>query len=435
MKILSCCICSYITVLALGCSTDLEAASVPESSWQPVIPSDGSELTARHEAAAVVLEDALYLIGGRGNRPIERFSSRTGQWENLGLAPLELHHFQPVVIGSRIYILGAFSCCYPRERLVSDIHVFDTETTLWTTEGSLPSARVRGSAAAVVRDGKIYLLGGNTQGHDGGAVAWFDEYDPATGVWRQLSDAPNARDHFSAVVIDDQLIAAAGRQTKLPSPAANPVVATDLYDFDTGVWSSAERIPTARGGAVAVAYAQHVVVAGGEINTSSDALDVVEALDIASGRWQTWPAMTTGRHGSGGGVSNGRFFMLSGATTIGGADESRGSESLELPPIRDVAVVEEPEPEVIPEQEPTLFPEESAEQTPEEIPVDTLEEALDVTPEPTPERVPDPAAGDSPAGENSKRKIGSASVFLLSGLSMVTILRRRRVVASPALSV
>lgn len=421
MKTISRCIFCCLIVLALGCSTDVEAASVPESSWQPIISADGSELTARHEAAAVVLGDAIYLIGGRGNRPIERFSNRTGQWENLGLAPLELHHFQPVVIGNRIYVLGAFSCCYPQERLVSDIHVFDTETTLWSTAGSLPSDRVRGSAAAAVRDGKIYLLGGNTKGHDGGAVAWFDEYDPVTGVWRQLPDAPNARDHFSAVIIDNQLIAAAGRQTTLPSPAANPVVETDLYDFDAGLWSSTERIPTARGGAVAVAYGQQVVVAGGEINTSSDALDVVEALDVASGQWQTWPAMTTGRHGSGGGVSDGRFFMFSGATTIGGADESRGSESLVLPEINEV--VEESMPEVIPGQGPVEMPEETPAETPE------------VSPEQIPGQVPGQSAGETPVVEKSKRKSGSADVYLLLALSMLAIFRKRWVVASPASSV
>lgn len=362
-----------VTVLAVSCPAVADTSGNPDSQWQPVVSTDGSGLTARHEAAAVVLDNALYLIGGRGNRPVERLDLNTGQWQNLGLAPLELHHVQPVVIGKRIYVMGAFTCCYPREELVGEIHVFDTETGLWSVEGSLPDARVRGSTAAVVREGKIYLLGGNTQGHDGGAVAWFDEYDPVTGDWLALPDAPNARDHFSAVMVNDQLIAAAGRQTALPSPAANPVLATDIYDFSTGQWTNAAEIPTARAGAVAVTHGQRLWVAGGEINTSNAALDVVEAFDTTTGLWQSWPSMISGRHGSGGGVVDSRFYMLSGATTIGGAMESASGEYLLLPEVVEPVAV--------------------------------------------------------------RRKSGSVDVLLAMGLLVLVMLRRRETVASPSLSV
>ncbi len=299
--------------------------------WQLLQSTDGSNLSARHEAAGVVLGDSVYLMGGRGNRPVERYSMATGQWENLGLAPLELHHAQPVVIGDDIYIAGAFTCCYPRETIVAEIHVLDTQTNTWDVVGSMPAERLRGSTAAVSRGGKLYVLGGNTQGHDGGAVAWFDEYDPATGKWQILPDAPNARDHFSAVLIGNELVAASGRQTALPNPAANPVQAVDIYDFDSRQWRSGAPIPTVRGGAASVAYGEDVIVAGGEINTSSQALSVVEAYDVGANSWRTLPAMITGRHGSGGGVSGRQMFMLSGASSIGGATETEDAETLQLP--------------------------------------------------------------------------------------------------------
>lgn len=310
------------------------------SQWQWLAPSsDGSVLTARHEAASVVIGDSIYLVGGRQNRPVERYSTSTGEWENLGLAPLEMHHFQPVAIGSRIYLTGAFTCCYPREAVVADVYTFDTETASWDVVGSMPVSRARGSTAAAVHEGKIYVLGGNTQGHDGGAVAWFDEFDPETGIWRELADAPNARDHFSMAVIGGKLIAASGRQTRMPNPAANPVAQTDVYDFSTGQWTVSADIPTARGGAVAVPYGDELIVAGGEINTASSALDIVEAYDSLSGTWRSLPSMKSGRHGSGGGVLEQRLFMLSGASSLGGATETTSSEFLLLPDLEDEPVV------------------------------------------------------------------------------------------------
>lgn len=322
--------CYLFALLLPGFASVAAEPSLPDQ-WQRLQSSDGSKLSARHEAAGVVLGESIYLMGGRGNRPVERYSLGTGQWENLGLAPLELHHAQPVVIGDDIYIAGAFTCCYPRESIVAEIHVLDTRTNTWDVVGSMPAERLRGSTAAVSHEGKLYVLGGNTQGHDGGAVAWFDEYDPITGTWRVLPDAPNARDHFSAVMIGNELVAASGRQTALPNPAANPVQAVDIYDFQSGQWRSGAPIPTVRGGAVSMAYGVDVIVAGGEINTSGSALSVVEAYDIVTDAWRTLPALMTGRHGSGGGVSGRRMFMLSGASSIGGATETQDAETLLLP--------------------------------------------------------------------------------------------------------
>ncbi|MFT5895464.1 MAG: hypothetical protein ACI8VW_002339 [bacterium] len=334
----------YACLLALSGLLVFSCASVAdlvvESSWQALVTSDGSSLTARHEAAGVVHEDNLYLLGGRGNRPVERYSVTIGQWENLGLAPFEMHHMQPVVMGDSIYVLGAFTCCYPREEIVNEIYAFDTQEGSWDVVGSLPINRIRGGAAVVAHEGKIYLIGGNVAGHDVGAVSWFDEYDPLTDEWRELPDAPNARDHFSAVMVGDQLIAVGGRQTAQPNPASNPVTATDIFDFTVGQWRSGSPIPTPRAGVVSVAYDGHIIVAGGEINTSAVALDVIEAYDVEADTWQVLPSMTSGRHGSGGGIVGSHFYMFSGAPTTGGAFELASSERLELPVIEvtDVAV-------------------------------------------------------------------------------------------------
>ena len=41
--------------------------------------------------------------------------------------------------------------------------------------------RQRGSAGAFLREGKLYLVSGLTDGHRSGWVPWFDEYDFETG--------------------------------------------------------------------------------------------------------------------------------------------------------------------------------------------------------------------------------------------------------------
>ena len=312
----------------------LGAAASAVTAWETRATSDGSRATRRHEAGGVVVGDALYLLGGRGRPPLERWSAADGGWTDLGPAPLELHHFQPVAIDGRIHVVGAFTCCYPNEAAVAEIHVYDTASGTWDVAGSMPPERVRGSAAAVTHDGRLYVLGGNTRGHDGGAVPWFDVWDPASGAWRVLPDAPHARDHFAAVVVDGRLVAAAGRRSTLPNPAANPVTATDVYDFRSGAWRTADPIPSPRAGTVGLAVGGEAIVIGGELNTEPRALDAVEAFDVAAGTWRALPPLVAGRHGSGGGVLDGALHVAAGATSLGGRTETDAHETLSLDAVR-----------------------------------------------------------------------------------------------------
>lgn len=302
--------------------------------WQFVVSTDGSAAQARHESGAVAVNGKLYLLGGRAMRAVQMYDPTLSTWIDLAPTPLELHHFQPVAIDESIYVIGSLTCCFPAETLIPEIHIFNTETLTWSISGSMPASRVRGSAATIVRDGLIYVLGGNTLGHSGGAVAWFDKFDPATGEWTTLPDAPNARDHFAAVLVNDYLVAAAGRQTSLPNPFANPVLPTDVFDFVSGVWRTADDIPTPRAGVLAAAAGDEVIVAGGEISGTPNALSKVEAFNVYSGAWRELQPLNLGRHSGGGAVMAGQFHVLAGSLNAGGAPETSTHEVLLLDEIK-----------------------------------------------------------------------------------------------------
>lgn len=290
--------------------------------WETLPSTDGSVLTCRHESAMVTVNGRLYLMGGRGNRPTEAFDPTTGKWTSMGPAPFEINHFQPVVIDGLVYIVGAFTGSYPNETNVPNVWTWDPRTDLWTQGPLIPAARRRGANGVFVRDGKIYLLGGNNQGHNGGARAWFDEYDPSTQAWQVLPDAPRARDHFSTVLIGNRLVAAGGRTTTQPGPFGNTIGEVDIYDFGSGQWSTIARdIPTKRAGALAVPVGRYAVVIGGESPTQQDAHDEVEALDVVTERWTALPTLVDGRHSGGIGLVDGRIYVASGSGRRGGSPE------------------------------------------------------------------------------------------------------------------
>lgn len=291
--------------------------------WQAVNSTNGSTVTARHETSGVAVGNKLYVFGGRGSKPVEVYDTDTGQWQDLGRYEDELHHFQPVAVNTDIYVLGAmFAGGFPDEQSLPDILVYDTVTETWSDIGDIPEARQRGSAGAVYRDGSIYLVGGNTMGHNGGAVAWLDRYDLATGEWEQLPDAPNARDHFAAAIVDNKLVAAGGRSSDASSAAGvfgNAVAGTDVYDFDTNSWAEGADIPTLRAGTVVASAGGELLVAGGETAGSSTALDTVEAYSVGSDSWRELQSMLDTRHSGASAVIGNNWHVLTGNLNRGGS--------------------------------------------------------------------------------------------------------------------
>jgi hypothetical protein len=319
-----------VALVFLGASHALAQVDA-DTPWQSVTTANGSSATARHEAHAISVDGKIYLMGGREQRPVEVYDPVANTWKNLGNAPLEIHHFQPVVIGQKIYAIAAFTCCFPDEPSIADIYVFDTLTEQWAIDGSMPINRLRGAAAAVVWQGDIYVVGGNTMGHNDGAVPWLDRYDPQTGNWQILADAPHARDHFTAVIIDGLLVAAGGRASNAAANVfANTIAATNIYDFTTGVWRVGADIPSPRAGAVSVGAGDELIVAGGEGSTQGAAFAETEAYNVNTDQWRSLQPLLTARHGSGAAVIGSTWHVIAGNLTRGGGHETSVHETLEL---------------------------------------------------------------------------------------------------------
>ena len=218
---------------------------------------------------------------------------------------------------------------FPTESPEDHIWTFDPANEEWIQGPEIPQDRKRGSAGLVVYQDKFYVVAGNTNGHGGGYVPWFDEYDPKTGVWTSLADAPNARDHFHAAVIGDKLYAAGGRLSGGTGGTFAPTIAAvDVFDFTTGTWSSlpeTQNIPTPRGGAATVNFNDRLVVVGGEVLNQEvygelldDALVITEEYDPATQTWERLDDLNYERHGIQGIVSGEAIYVVAGSPNRGG---------------------------------------------------------------------------------------------------------------------
>lgn len=276
-----------------------------------------------------------YLMGGRGVKPVEEFDPATRIWRELGPTPLEIHHFQPVAVGDVVYVMTAMSGKYPKETPLDTAFIFDPATDAWRRGPEIPLHRRRGGAGTAVHDGRIYVACGIIDGHTSGTVAWFDEFDPKSGTWRELPDAPRVRDHLSAVVSEDRLYLVGGRNTSYHEPdnftaffeAVIPEV--DVYDFATQQWSTLPAqlpVPTAAGGLVATDGS--IYYFGGE-SAQDLAHSETQQLDLKTGEWSLVAALQRGRHGGGTAVLDGKVYVATGSGGRGGGPELSSTEVLE----------------------------------------------------------------------------------------------------------
>ena len=297
------------------------AANLATADWDSLTPQNTP--TARHEAAFTRVGDRAYLLGGRGVKPVDILDPAAMRWSQGPESPIEIHHFQPVVVGTEVYLLGAMTGGWPGEDPLPNAYVYATETDTWRTGFEIPTERRRGGAGAVYHDGSLYLVCGIIDGHRGGHVAWLDRYDLATGEWTRLPDAPRARDHFQAVVHDGKIYAAGGRRTTAtPDMFTHTETRVDVYDIAAGTWSTlADTLPTPRAGNAAALINGEIVLAGGESVAHEVAHNEVEALDPRTGTWRALPPLSRGRHGTGLVQFGDSLYMAAGCGKRGGEPE------------------------------------------------------------------------------------------------------------------
>jgi N-acetylneuraminic acid mutarotase len=313
----------------IGLTIFIASALTPSGLLAPLaqpaaVEAAALQMTQRHEHGYVKLGNRFYLLGGRGIKPVDIFDPATGVWTKGAVSPVEIHHFQAVVFDNKIYLVGAMTGAYPKEPPLPNIYIYDPAADAWAVGPEIPADRRRGGAGAVVYNDEIYLVAGITNGHYDGHVAWVDAFNPRTGQWRRLPDAPHARDHFHAAIVGDKIYAAGGRRSSAATGQTFQLTVpeVDVLDLKTNQWSTLppeSNIPTQRAGAGVVVLDGTLVVLGGESGQPL-AHEAVEALDPATGRWTVMKPLSMGRHATQAILHDGRVYLASGSRTRGATE-------------------------------------------------------------------------------------------------------------------
>ena len=135
----------------------------------------------------------------------------------------------------------------------------------------MPTAREHLTSAVV--DGKLYVIGGRTNGVAFNVDA-NEVYDPVADKWTILEPMPSKRGGLSsAAVVNGSIYVIGGEQ---PTGTFNN---NERFDTVSNTWTPEGNMPTARHGLAAVAIDNNIYVIGGGPQPGGSSTDVNEIFN------------------------------------------------------------------------------------------------------------------------------------------------------------
>ncbi len=247
--------------------------NISTDSWST---GTAAPLPARADAASgdTTHGGFLYVIGG-GNSGValsdlQRYDPVLDAWATLTSMNMARAGAAAAVIDDGIFVIGGRQStsgpCSGGPYLTT-VEKYDIDTDTWSAVAQLPSAR--SDLAAVAHGGKIYVFGGCS---DTGVTREVDMYDPQTNTWTTgLMPMPTARASLVAGHSGDNVYAIGGTDGVSASNA------NEVYDVAHNSWSNAS-MTTARQEAGVNSHGGRIYVVGGATPTYGTSTAANEAF-------------------------------------------------------------------------------------------------------------------------------------------------------------
>ncbi|HEY1473147.1 MAG TPA: kelch repeat-containing protein [Pseudolabrys sp.] len=310
-------------------------ADAQTAKWQMAKPM----LQPAGEIVGAVVGNKWYVMGGYDGANVQpqgivtEYDATSDTWTNKKGMLVPAHHAAAVELGGKVYVFGGF-VGRPGAKgwgPIANASVYDPATDSWKELAPMPTAR--GSANAVVVDGKIFVIGGahaNIPGKPPTEPLWVgvpaivtgavEEYDPAANTWRKRAPMPTGRNHFYAGVVDGKIYAINGRLGTSFVTMSDVTDIVEEYDPKTDIWRYMGRSPTKRGDVVGGVYNGRLYVTGGEYEEPRGKVTfwAFESYDPKANSWQVLPHIQIARHGGA------AAFIGSDFHAVGGSFQSDG---------------------------------------------------------------------------------------------------------------
>ncbi len=234
--------------------------------------------------------------------PFTTMAQDGANWSLQDPMPFERSDPALAEVDGKIYVLTGNSPGNASNGLNQE---YDPATGNWRDLAIMPN--VASHAGAVSVGGKVYIVGGFTSNVHVNAVNRVFEYDPVADSWRAVMSLSGPRGSLGAVVMNGKIHAIGGRNVE-----GNTVATHEIFDPETGRWSAATPLPLARDHLGIAALNGRIHVFGGRTAGSAYPVGRHDVYDPATDSWSLAAPLLTPRSAGVGFVLDGRIVYAGG---------------------------------------------------------------------------------------------------------------------------
>ncbi|MFY9607071.1 MAG: kelch repeat-containing protein [Blastocatellia bacterium] len=285
----------------------------------------GNLNTPRAEHTATLLRDGKVLVAGGYDNSAELYDPQTGTWSLTGSLHAPPSYPRATLLqNGKVLVAGYFPGANPVSPAVYAAELYDPETGTWSVTGN-PNTRLALPTATLLQNGKVLVVGANSA----------ELYDPGTGTWSSVGRLDRSiRFGYTATLLPDGTVLIAGGLEDLHFAGTVTYDAVELYNPNTGTWSSTGYLNIPRGNHTATLLPDgKVLVVGGftRIGNGISTPHSSELYDPSTGTWSFTSNPNTPRSDHTATLlADGKVLIVGGCCELGSAE--LGSNFAAVPP-------------------------------------------------------------------------------------------------------
>ncbi len=232
-------------------------------------------------------------------------------WRTRSRMPRPREGATVVGVGNSVLAIGGYFTDLPTVADTGTNQAYLPSANRWTTLAPDPTARA--DAAAVTQGLSVYLAGGRSL-PSGDILNSFERYNLLTNRWQKLPSLPTARAGLGLAVVGDTIYALGGRNC-IFAACGRALDLNEAYNLKTGRWQVKRPMPIARMDASVVAVKGKIYVIGGyNQRFQGGQLHSVEIYDPASDSWSKGAKLPSARSSAGAAVCADKIVVFGGYT-------------------------------------------------------------------------------------------------------------------------
>jgi len=215
----------------------------------------------------------------------ELYDPKTGRFSPTGsMAEGRYSATATLLSDGRVLVVGGLVDATPR---LSSAEIYDPATGTFSPTGSMPDARLL-SSATLLADGRVLISGGQLiNGNSMTDVTFALLYEPQTGHFIQTGALAQPRDTATATRLEDGRVLVAGGFTypsDQPASAKGSAIVSvssaEIFDPNTGKFTDAGSMTTARAGHTATLLLDGRVLMAGGIDMTMTTADELGSAEL-----------------------------------------------------------------------------------------------------------------------------------------------------------